>query len=151
MDSEIAKEVIGVIRAEGQRRSEQLKDADPDFAYDQWLFTDEPFINEMCLMVLVTLHHLVERELLLLVARSTAQPATMTSQQYQMNVKKWQKKGPKKRRTDLSKALSLSSFGEWDTSMVDWPPVLRQTVKTQNPSNGEMSHGSNTQAVHAGV
>jgi transposase len=34
---------------------------------------------------------------------------------------------------------------------VDWPPVLRQTVKTQNPLNGELSHGSNTQAVHAGV
>jgi hypothetical protein len=34
---------------------------------------------------------------------------------------------------------------------LDWPPVLRQTVKTQNPSNGELSHGSNTQAVHAGV
>jgi hypothetical protein len=24
---------------------------------------------------------------------------------------------------------------------VDLPPVLRQTVKTQNPLNGELSHG----------
>jgi hypothetical protein len=24
---------------------------------------------------------------------------------------------------------------------VDLPPVLRQPVKTQNPSNGELSHG----------
>ena len=25
--------------------------------------------------------------------------------------------------------------------MMDLPPVLRQTVKTQNPLNGELSHG----------
>jgi putative membrane protein len=37
------------------------------------------------------------------------------------------------------------------TVSLDWPPFLRQAVKTQNPSNGELSHGSNTQAVHAGV
>jgi hypothetical protein len=36
-------------------------------------------------------------------------------------------------------------------SDMEWPPVLRQMVKTQNPSNGELSHGSNTQAVHTGV
>ena len=30
-------------------------------------------------------------------------------------------------------------------------PFLRQTVKTQNSSNGELSHGIVTQEVHAGV
>jgi len=34
---------------------------------------------------------------------------------------------------------------------VEWSPVLRQAVKTQNPSNGELSHGVVTQAVHEGV
>jgi hypothetical protein len=34
---------------------------------------------------------------------------------------------------------------------VDLPPFLRQTVKTQNPTNGELSHGFVTQAVHQGV
>src|SRR4051795_10111799 len=34
---------------------------------------------------------------------------------------------------------------------LDWSPSLRQTVKTQFLSNGELSHGIVTQAVHAGV
>jgi hypothetical protein len=34
---------------------------------------------------------------------------------------------------------------------VDWSPFLRQTVKTHFSSNGELSHGIVTQAVHAGV
>jgi hypothetical protein len=34
---------------------------------------------------------------------------------------------------------------------MDLSPFLTQTVKTQNPMNGELSHGSVTQAVHQGV
>jgi hypothetical protein len=34
---------------------------------------------------------------------------------------------------------------------VDWSPFLRQTVRTHFSSNGELSHGIVTQAVHAGV
>ena len=34
---------------------------------------------------------------------------------------------------------------------LEWSPVLRQVVKTQNPLNGELSHGVVTQAVHEGV
>jgi inositol oxygenase len=34
---------------------------------------------------------------------------------------------------------------------VDLPPFLRQPVKTQNPTNGELSHGIVTQEVHQGV
>lgn len=35
--------------------------------------------------------------------------------------------------------------------ILDLSPFLTQTVKTQNPLNGELSHGSVTQAVHQGV
>ncbi len=34
---------------------------------------------------------------------------------------------------------------------LDLPPFLRQTVKTQNPMNGELSHGFVTQAIHEGI
>jgi len=34
---------------------------------------------------------------------------------------------------------------------VDLSPFLRQPVKTQNPMNGELSHGIVTQEVHQGV
>jgi hypothetical protein len=63
METGILKEVIAVIRAEQQRRASLLTDEDPNFAYDHWLFKDEPFVNELCLMLLVTLRHHVEREL----------------------------------------------------------------------------------------
>jgi hypothetical protein len=38
-----------------------------------------------------------------------------------------------------------------DEEEVDLPPFLTQTDKTQNPLNGELSHGIVTQAVHQGV
>jgi hypothetical protein len=34
---------------------------------------------------------------------------------------------------------------------MDLPPKMRQLVKTQNPLNGELSHGIISQAVHQGV
>ena len=34
---------------------------------------------------------------------------------------------------------------------MDLPPVLRQAVKTQNPLNGELSHGIVAQVVYEGV
>ena len=34
---------------------------------------------------------------------------------------------------------------------LEWPPKLRQPVKTQNQSNGELSHGNIPQVVHQGV
>jgi hypothetical protein len=40
---------------------------------------------------------------------------------------------------------------EYPLPGVDWSPFLRQTVKTQFLLNGELSHGTVTQAVHAGV
>jgi hypothetical protein len=36
-------------------------------------------------------------------------------------------------------------------SSLEWSPELRQVVKTQNPLNGELSHGVVTQTVHEGV
>jgi len=38
-----------------------------------------------------------------------------------------------------------------DVGFVDWPPFLRQTVKTHFSSNGELSHGIVTQAVQSGI
>jgi hypothetical protein len=67
-------------------------------------------------MVLAALHHQVERELVLLAARADGE-ATVTSQQYETNLKKWHDKSPRCRRLDLCKALNLRSFVEWDKSM----------------------------------
>jgi hypothetical protein len=68
MEVRVLKELTAVIRTEQRRRAALLKDEDPDFAYDQWLFNDEPLLNELCLMFLVTLRHQIERELVWLAA-----------------------------------------------------------------------------------
>jgi len=83
METGILKEVIAVIRAEQQRRASLLTDEDPNFAYDHWLFKDEPFVNELCLMLLVTLRHHVERELVRLAARAADEGEEISGQQYQ--------------------------------------------------------------------
>ena len=43
----------------------------------------------------------------------------------------------------------INTDGYYD--FLDLPPFLTQMVKTQNPLNGELSHGVVTQAVHEGV
>jgi len=57
-----AKAYLDVIKDAEQRRAKLLPD-DPDAAYDQWLFHDAPFINELCIVFLVALRHHVEHRL----------------------------------------------------------------------------------------
>ncbi len=63
----------------------------PDVTYDQWLFTDAPFVNELCLMLLVALRHQVERELVLLSARLADDGDEISVEQYHNNVQKERK------------------------------------------------------------
>jgi hypothetical protein len=88
METGILKEMIAVVRDEQRRRASLLTDQDPNFAYDQWLFKDEPFLNELCLMMLVTLWHQVEREMVKLAARAADDVKEIGLQQYQENVRK---------------------------------------------------------------
>jgi len=145
MDFDIAREMIGVIGTERQRRSDQLKDyEDPDAAHDRWLFTDEPFINDMCLMVLVALHHQVERELVFLAASARARvgPA-ITRKQYQENVASLRKQvRGKSGYEDLVATLSLNAFKEWNASMKTLQ-LLANCLKhepTQKPDKQLLGH-----------
>ncbi len=110
--------MIGVIRSESKRRSALLRDEDPDFAYDQWLFTDEPFVNELCLVLVVAIRHQVERELIRLAARVTRDGKDIDGKEYQQNV---QKERERLRKADgwknLSVTLSLTSSPEWESSI----------------------------------
>ena len=92
METRILKNMIAVIRAEQQRRASHLTDEDPNFAYDQWLFTDASFVNELCLMLLVTLRHQVERELVSLAARAADDGKEISRQQYQEKVREVREK-----------------------------------------------------------
>ncbi len=118
MDLKIAREMIGVIKIERQDRSDRLKNEDPDFAFDQWLFTDEPFINDLCLLVLVALRHQVERELVFLAACAKAKVGpTISYKQYQNNVMRVREEIRKNGWKKVIAALSLESFAEWQTTM----------------------------------
>jgi hypothetical protein len=117
MDFTIARGMIGVIKNERQSRLDRLKNEDQDFAYDQWSSSDEPFINDMCLMVLIALRHQVERELVLIAARADV-GRSITRKQYHENVANQRKKlGGEKGWLKLDEKLRLSSFAEWKGSM----------------------------------
>jgi hypothetical protein len=85
MDLRIGKSVIAVIKQEQGRRDDLLHD-DPTIAHDQWLFTDEPFINELCLMFLVALRHQVERQLVHLAARAGDSGSDLTRKEYDLRL-----------------------------------------------------------------
>jgi hypothetical protein len=92
MEIRIFHEIIAIIRTEANRRDKDLKSLPKDAAYDHWLFVDQPFVNELCLMLLVSLSHQVESELVLLVERivnDTRQEIAVD--EYRVNVEKRRK------------------------------------------------------------
>lgn len=65
LKAKVFNDMVSIFKAERKKRARQLLDhADPQLAGEHWMFTDEPFISELCLMLLVGLNHEVERELL---------------------------------------------------------------------------------------
>lgn len=90
MDTKFFKKIIDIIKVEEQRRSSLRADEDPDIAYDRELFEDAPFVNELCLMLLVALRHQVERDLVGLAARADDDGKKITAQQYREKVKQLQ-------------------------------------------------------------
>jgi hypothetical protein len=113
MDARILKDIIAVIKTEQQRRASLLTDEDPNIADDQWLFTDAPFVNELCLMLLVTLRHHVERELVRLAARAD-DGKEISGQQYRDKVRdlRDQVRSAKGWKT-ISTKLKLNSCAEY--------------------------------------
>lgn len=99
----VLKDVIAAIRTEQERRMSRY---DPDFLNELWPFTDGPFINELCIMVLVTLRHQVERDLVGLAARATDDGKEISAKQYQEKLKQLQKPNQWK---EIEKRLETAS------------------------------------------
>lgn len=117
MDIKLPSDMIAVVKAERERRAALLDTVDPEYAYDYWVFTVEPFINELCLVLLVAIRHEVERELLSLVARTSNDGKPISRRAYldrlqdergQLMAHGWK---------SLIKRLNLTSFPEWASSM----------------------------------
>ncbi|HEX6901991.1 MAG TPA: hypothetical protein VF789_19890 [Thermoanaerobaculia bacterium] len=92
MESGILKEMVSVIRAEQQRRESLRTDEGPE-AYYAWCFENEPIINELCLMLLVTLRHQIERELVWLAGLAADDGHEISFQQHDERVKELKGKG----------------------------------------------------------
>ncbi|MGH9733809.1 MAG: hypothetical protein ACRD8A_04375 [Candidatus Acidiferrales bacterium] len=139
MDLQIARGILDLVRTEGQRRL-ALKGEPADSAYDQWLFEDEPFLNDVCLLLLVAVRHHVERELALLAACAVARVGPSISRhQYLRNVLSTRRKGGWK---DVEIALNLQSFPEWGSAM-ETLRLLANCVKhepTQEPDEELLRH-----------
>jgi hypothetical protein len=115
MHVQAARDMLAVTRAERQRRIDALEAVDTDWRWDQWTFSDEPFVNEMCLVLLVSIRHLLERELVRLGARVSADGEPIPGKEY------WRLVASERealRRRDgwkkLAAKLNLASFASWN-------------------------------------
>jgi hypothetical protein len=107
VDKRISRDMISVIRTEKERRNSILKGLDQNIEYDQWLFTDAPFICELCLMFLVTLRNQIERELVGLAARADAGANEISGREYKEKV------------TQLRKTNSRGESIGWNWDEID--------------------------------
>ncbi len=115
VDTKILKDMISVIRTEQIRRMSLLQDEDTNFLYDQWSFSDGPFINELCLMFLVTLRHQIEREVVRIAARSNENRIEISGKQYQENIRRLRKINQRGKNIgwdwkEISKRLNLETY-----------------------------------------
>jgi len=100
----------------------------PEAAYDQQTFYDTPFVNELCLLVLLFIWHRTEKELLSIAALSTERDNSPISRDdYRNEVVRLeqlrQKKGEKK---ELSKLLPLD---QRDWALLDVLRLLANSYK----------------------
>jgi hypothetical protein len=119
MNTAVVKDLIAVIRTERDRRITTLEDEHPDYPADRWLFTDEPFLNELGLVLLVAIRHQLERELIRLAARVTDDRHEMSGDEYRQRIEDERER----LRTDgwkfLIARLRLQAFPEWTSRELD--------------------------------
>jgi hypothetical protein len=119
MDKKVATEIIAVIRREKRRRLARVRRFEnSEVAYDLWQFRDTPFVNELCLMMLVTIHHQVERDLVKASAKFTGNSAkVLIGRIYRRRVREERARMRAQGMKTLIAKLKLSSFAEWNSSM----------------------------------
>jgi hypothetical protein len=114
MDAKLAASAVEVIRKERDARLSRLSNEDPDYAYDSWLFFEGPFIGDLCLTVLVAVHHQVERELLHLAARVADDGRDLSGDEFDKRVE--EERGQLKDRSGRKKLvakLKLETLDDW--------------------------------------
>lgn len=97
MDWNVAGQILTIIEAERDRRREALeKEEIWDYARDRWLFEELPFVNELCLTLIVAVWHQLEREIVHLAARATENGQPVNRWMYEENVRRRRKEAKTK-------------------------------------------------------
>lgn len=112
METWIFREMFDVIKAEQRLRNSQVTDEE---SLDRWKFTDEPFLNELCLMLLVSLRHQVERELVRFSGRADHDGKEISGNQYAKKVKEERERLRKSNEWEkVAVKLKMKSCGRYE-------------------------------------
>lgn len=114
MDLSDAKAYLSVIKAEHKRRAILLRDEDPNAAYDRWWFHDAPFVNELCLVFLVSLRHEIERRLLQFAARAVDDGRPISSAEYSQRVDELKNRSIMDRWKEIKKRLKIAACTHYE-------------------------------------
>ena len=120
MDTRTVRGIVNLIRAQRSRGERRLADQDSDSAYDTKRFEDDPFVNELCLTLLVAIWHQVERELIHRAARVTVGRAPSDPSDYVGKIREARKRVRNEGVPTIAKTLGI----EWP----DWLDALRVLV-----------------------
>jgi hypothetical protein len=115
MDTKLIRAVIDLIRAEEERRDAELPSENTNAAYDRHVSTDLPFVNELFLMLLVTIWHQIEKELICLAALVDGTTNEIAWDDYKNGVNALADKHPKERWSIVGSRLRLRTFSDHKT------------------------------------
>ena len=133
MELDDAKAYLSVVKREARRREKRLKNVPGDFAYDQWLFHDAPFISDLCLVFLVALRHHVERQLLSFAAFAVDAGRPITRADY------------KKRQAELQELSTREMWNEVHSRLGVNECVRKDTVKALRLLANDYKHNPHRQ------
>src|SRR5215469_16128627 len=121
MDSNLINTTVDLLKTTLRQRAEKAKELeheDAGLAYERWKFYDLPFVNELCLMLLVAVWHQVEREVVNMAARVTQDGKMISREQFLTNLREERERFRKhKTKKEVIEKLELESFDEWRSSM----------------------------------
>lgn len=80
MDVSDAKDFLRLVSAECERRAALLPEGDD--GYHQWMFTDLPFLHDLCILYLIAVRHHVERQLLFFASQATEHGNRITHEEF---------------------------------------------------------------------
>lgn len=113
MNAGLIRSMLTVIALEEEtRESIPANEEELQFGYDEWREEHLPFVNSMYLLVMVSIWHYVERELVRMAARVGDPVSKISFEDYKHAITKMGKPGQLKR---LKGILRLSDYSEWNT------------------------------------